>query len=272
MKNARLLVILGVFVFLTAIIVLGSTVFTLNTVEIGWLSTTKVLSATSDSKLIESAEFEKGESVFLLDKEKYRNKLEQNNPYIKVINLEIKFPNKLKVTVVEREELYVLKVVNTKSYSGYSYVYLDYDLKVLKITDSEVVANQQNPAILTIDGPGVNYTVNDFEAGEFTDLPVKEMLKSIGSMLSSTGYTNNLTKALLKTINVHHDVSTTVNIKTTYGLNLKLINATHKTSQKMLEALSVYEYYHNLHPEINDGDITVYELNGEIKKTGPVVS
>ena len=102
MKNARLLVILGVFVFLTAIIVLGSTVFTLSTVEIGWLSTTKVLSATSDSKLIESAEFDKGESVFLLDKEKYRNKLEQNNPYIKVINLEIKFPNKLKVTVVER--------------------------------------------------------------------------------------------------------------------------------------------------------------------------
>ncbi len=270
MKNARLFIILGVFVFLTAIIVLCSTVFTLNTVEIGWLSTTKVLSGTTNSKLIESAELKKGESIFLLDKQHYKQNLEKNNPYLKVINLEIKFPNKLKVTVVEREELYALKVVNTKSASGYSYVYLDYDLKVLKITDSQVLPNQQNPAILTIQN--LNYSVNDFSAGEFTNMPVAEMLTSIGSMLSSTGYTNTLTKALLKTVDVNFDVSTTINIQTTYGLNLKLINATENTSQKMLKALSVYEYYHNSHPEINAGDITVFEQNGEIRATGPNVN
>lgn len=270
MKNARLLIILGVFVFLTAIIVLCSTVFTLGTVEIGWLSTTKVLSSKTDSQIVESAEFKKGESIFLIDKEKYKQNLETNNPYLKVINLEIKFPNKLKVSVVEREELYALKVVNTKAASGYSYVYLDYDLKVLKITDSQVVANQQNPAILTLQN--LNYTVNDFSAGSFTNMPVANMLTSVGSMLSSTGYTNTLTKALLKSIDVNYDVSTTINIQTTYGLNLKIINATEKTSEKMLKALSVYEYYHNTHPEINAGDITVFEHDGAITATGPDVN
>ena len=71
--------------------------------------------------------------------------------------------------------------------------------------------------------------------------------------------------------NVNFDINCTVNIQTTYGLNLKLINAANKTSQKMLKALSVYEYFHNTHPEINSGDITVFEHNGSVEATGPIV-
>ena len=186
----------------------------------------------------------------------------------KVIGLELKFPNQLKVTVSEREELYVIKVANENSNSGYSYVYLDYDLKVLKITDTQVVANQQNPAIVTLDG--LNYSVNDFELGEFINTPVNTTLKSIGYMLTSAGYTNTLYKALIKSIDVDYNINTTINIATTYGLNLKLLKAEQNTSQKMLKALSVYEYYHNSHPEINAGNITVFEKNGNVVATGPM--
>ena len=131
MKNARLLIILGLFVFITATIVLTSTVFTLNTVEIGWLSTTKVLNNTTDADIIESANFQKGESVFALNKEQYKKNLEKNNPYIKVINLEIKFPNKLKVSVVEREELYAFlqKKKTTLQKIPYRYTYTPQDTK-----------------------------------------------------------------------------------------------------------------------------------------------
>lgn len=268
MKNARLFIILGVFVFLTTLIILCSTVFTLNTIDLGWLSTTKVLSDKTDKDIIDSGEFNFGESVFLLKKDKYKHNLEKNNPYLKVIGLELKFPNQLKVTVSEREELYVIKVANENSNSGYSYVYLDYDLKVLKITDTQVVANQQNPAIVTLDG--LNYSVNDFELGEFINTPVNTTLKSIGYMLTSAGYTNTLYKALIKSIDVDYNINTTINIATTYGLNLKLLKAEQNTSQKMLKALSVYEYYHNSHPEINAGDITVFEKNGNVVATGPM--
>lgn len=267
MKNFRLIIVLGVFVFLTTIIVLSSTVFTLHHVEIGWLSTTKVLSSKTDNQIIESGQFENGESVFLLNKEKYKQNLEINNPYIKVINLEIKFPNRLKVTVVERDELYALKIQNKKAAGGFSYVYLDYDLKVLKIVNSEVQQNQQNPAILTIQN--LTYTVDDFKVGEIANVPVREMLTSVGSMLSSTGYTNTAVKALIKNIDVNYDINCTLNIKTTYGLNLKIVNSTEKTSAKILKALSIYEFYHNSYPEINSGDITVFERNGVIDATGP---
>lgn len=270
MKNVRLIIILGVFVFITTIIVLCSTVFTLNTVELGWLSTTKVLSDKTNTEIIESGEFKNGESVFLINKNKYKQNLEENNPYLKVVNMEIKFPNKLKVTVSEREELYALKVVNEKSASGFSYVFLDYDLKVLKITDNQVIPNQQNPAVLTIQN--LEYTVDDFSAGKFTNLPVKNMLTSLGYMLSSTGYTNKLSKALIKTIDLKVDVNTLINIQTTYGLNLKILKAEENTSKKFLKALSVYEYFHTNHPEVNAGDITVFEQNGVVQATGPNVN
>lgn len=270
MKNARLIIILSVFVIITTIIVLCSTVFTLSTVDLAWLSTTKVLSGKTNSEIIDSGKFKTGESIFLINKEEYINNLESSNPYLRVINLEIKFPNKLKVSVAEREELYALKVVNENSASGYSYVFLDYDLKVLKITDNQVVPNQQNPAVLTLNN--LNYTINDFSAGEFTNLPVANMLTSIGYMLSSAGYTNTLYKALIRTIDLKFDINTTINIQTTYGLNLKLLKAQENTAQKMLKALSVYEYYHNTHPEINSGDITVFEQNGNIVATGPNVN
>ena len=269
MKNVRLVIILGIFVFLTLIIVLCSTVFTLNTVDLGWLSTTKVLSETSDSQIIESGEFEAGQSVFLIDKEKYTHNLEKNNPYLKVLGMEIRFPNKLKITVSEREEHYVLKVVNENSLSGYSYIYLDYELKVLKITDTQVPVSQENPAILTLQN--LNYTVNDFELGEFAETPLNDTLKSVGSMLTSAGYTNKIYKALIKTIDVKYDVNSTMEIQTTYGLKLRILNAQIDTSQKMLKALSVYEYYHNNHPEIVVGDITVYEKFGEVVAAGPKV-
>ncbi len=270
MKNVRLVIVLGIFAFLTLIIVLCSTVFTLNTVNLGWLSTTKVLSDTTDEQIIESGKFELKQSVFLINKQQYTENLERNNPYLKVLGMEIQFPNKLKVTVKEREELYVLKVANELSASGYSYVHLDYELKVLKITDTQVIANQQNPAILTLNN--LNYTISDFTVGEFTNMPVEEMLISIGNMLTSAGYTNTLYKALIKTIDVKYDVNTTINIQTTYGLNLKLLKAENATGQKMLKALSIYEYYHNNHPEVNAGDITVFEQNGEVRATGPNVN
>ena len=71
--------------------------------------------------------------------------------------MEIKFPNKLTVKLSEREELYVLKVVASENSSVYNYVYLDYDLKVLKISTTPVTPNGVTPAVLEIQ----NYNLTD---------------------------------------------------------------------------------------------------------------
>lgn len=267
MKNKRLVVILSVFLVLTILIVLCSTVFTLHTVDIVWLTSNNNLSDVSKTQILEAGEFKMGESVFLLNKNKYTSNLEKKLPYVKVVGMEIKFPNKLTVKLSEREELYVLKVVASENSSTFNYVYLDYDLKVLKITTSPVTPNGVNPAVLEIE----NYNLTDanFTLGEKVNLPISSALTSVGSMLASTGYGGSKAKALIEYMVLKYDFKSEINIKTTYGLTLKLEDALIKTDLKMLKALTVYEEYHNNHPEINSGVITVYENNGSIVASAP---
>ena len=269
MKNKRLVVLLSIFLVITVLIVLCSTVFTLHTVDIVWLTSTNNLNNATKESIMAAGNIKTGESVFLLNKEEYKNNIEKNLPYAQIISLEIGFPNKLTIKLSEREELYVLKVVNSKNTNQYSYVYLDYDLKVLKIVNSPVDANGTNPAILQIE----NYNLTDanFEVGTYASMPVNNALISIGNMLASTGFGGTNANALIESMVLNYSYKSEIIIKTTYGLTLKLEDALQKTSQKMLKALSVYEEYHNNHPEINAGVITVYENNGIIVASAPQV-
>lgn len=266
MKNKRLVVILSVFLVLTILIVLCSTVFTLHTVDVVWLTSSNQLKDVSRTNIIEAGEFKTGESVFLINKSKYINNLETKLPYLKVLGMEIKFPNKLSLKLAEREELYVLKVAEQKS-NSFCYVYLDYELKVLKMSNTQVPPNGVNPAVLEI----VNYNLTDanFELGKKVDLPISNALVSVGNMLASTGYGGSKANALIESMVFEYDFKSEISIKTTYGLTIKLQDALIKTNQKMLKALTVYEEYHNNHPEINSGVIRVYESGGNIIAAAP---
>ena len=103
MKNARLFIILGVFVFITTLIILCSTVFTLNTIDLGWLSTTKVLSDKTDKDIIDSGEFNFGESVFLLKKDKYKHSL-TNDERLKLSEAKQTIKDYAKKLIAEKKE------------------------------------------------------------------------------------------------------------------------------------------------------------------------
>ena len=61
MKNKRLIVILSVFLVITILIVLCSTVFTLHTVDIVWLTSNNNLSDVNKTQILEAGEFKKGD-------------------------------------------------------------------------------------------------------------------------------------------------------------------------------------------------------------------
>ena len=267
MKNKRLIAILSVFLVLTILIVLCSTVFTLHTVDIVWLTNTPNLNDVSKTQIVSASELKMGESVFLLNKKKYTTNLEKNLPYVKVVGMEIKFPDKLTVKLSEREELYVLKVVDSTNSNKFNYVYLDYELKVLKISTTQVAANGVNPAVLEVE----NYNLTDanFTLGEKANLKIGGALIAVGNMLATTGYGGSKANALIESMVFNYGFKSEINIKTTYGLNIKIEDALIKTDAKMLKALSVYEEYHNNHPEINSGVITAYESGGVIVASAP---
>ena len=72
MKNKRLVIILSVFSFLVLIAVLCSTVFTVKSVSLNWL-TFKSAFVDMDDEITSNVEL--GESVFLVDKKAIINKL-----------------------------------------------------------------------------------------------------------------------------------------------------------------------------------------------------
>ncbi len=135
MKNKRLTLMLIVFAVFVLVISFTSALFMLSSVKVNFLSSCPMFVAKEDM-IIESANFEYGKSVFFLKKDVYKNNLEINNPYLKVINIETIFPNKLKINCVQRESLFCIK--------NFDYYYiLDDDFKVLEKTDSSKFLTNQ---------------------------------------------------------------------------------------------------------------------------------
>ena len=128
MKNKRLTLMLIVFAVFVLVISFTSALFMLSSVKVNFLSSCPKF-VSKENMIIESANFEFGKSVFFLKKDIYKNNLEINNPYLKVINIETIFPNKLKINCIQRESLFCIK--------NFEYYYiLDDDFKVLEKTDS----------------------------------------------------------------------------------------------------------------------------------------
>ncbi len=94
MKNKRLTLMLIVFAVFVLVISFTSALFMLSSVKVNFLSSCPMFISKEDM-IIKSANFEYGKSVFFLKKDTYVNNLEINNPYLKVINIETIFPNKL---------------------------------------------------------------------------------------------------------------------------------------------------------------------------------
>ena len=95
MKNKKLIALLSILGFLAIIVLLCSTVFTLKTVNVNWLTTRYKLSDVTSDKIIEDNNFDFGGSIFFLKKDKIVSSLEEKYPYIKVVSVETNFPNKI---------------------------------------------------------------------------------------------------------------------------------------------------------------------------------
>ena len=74
------------------VVILSFTLFSLRTIELDF-RTNKTYITETDQEIIESGEIKMGGSVFFRSKNKYIEKIESKNPYIKVVNIETVFPS-----------------------------------------------------------------------------------------------------------------------------------------------------------------------------------
>lgn len=166
-----------------------------------------------------------GRTTIIHGKKGYIKNLENFNPYIKVINIETKFPSSFVVHLAERQEVYAIEFEN-------GHYICDEELRILRI--SYTYSNKQDNAILLsfegvdikdnlVEGEYININLPNIYSTLFgLNRPLGEQQYLIESITISNEYDsvikNNQSVATLK----YFSGQTFKIINTSYGLEFKI--------------------------------------------------
>lgn len=139
MKKKRLFLIISISVLLVLAFMIGSPFFKLQSVEIKFINDKNEVVLLKDNfvfnnqqkinKIISSANFDYGSSLFLINKQNYVSRLDKGNPYLKLVNISSVFPNKMIVYAKERKPIFYISNCE-------NYFLLDSDFKILEVTNN----------------------------------------------------------------------------------------------------------------------------------------
>ncbi len=239
MKSKKLIVFLSSLVFLTVLIVLNSTIFTLQKVSVNWLTTKYELTYIKDYDIIDNVSL--GDSIFLVNKEGVASLLEKKYPYLRVVSIETKFPNHIVVHSAERENLYAVKL------SDNEYAVIDELGKVLNISNSTIFAGSELGAKpIRVIFNSLPLSVKDFVIGQTAAVDsVVELLTQLSYTLRESNYSPTNSKGVFLSIEITATgTGNEVRMTTRNGMIICLKEAGNLTTEKFLLALERYNYYH----------------------------
>ena len=131
MKKGAVITLSIVALILVLTGVLFGAVFCLRTQKVVVLGETPVTISKED--IVSAAGFKKGESIFLLDKEKAISNIEAKHAEIKVVQIKTTSVTEIEIRIRARHKMFYTTF-------GENYFILDEDLKVLDIISSEAWA------------------------------------------------------------------------------------------------------------------------------------
>lgn len=232
-KNKTLALVLGILFALVLVVALGQSVFRVGKVELVAHTTTNYLSTLNESSVLSSSKLSKGKSVFLLDRDEYAKNLEQAQPYIKVLSIEVSWPNVVKFHYAERTELYAI------SLNDDAYAYVDAEFKVLKVSKSSFVSTQQNCIKLDI---SLNKSSSEIEPGTFLDKTEFGDFLNLKDAYSELGYSQSQMKAMISSITTqNNEDGHTIVMQTFLGVKIQILNSGYYTPQKVALAYSMLD-------------------------------
>ena len=217
--------IITTFISLLAIIVLlvvlSSTLFAVKEVKVSVESASSALASTNENEIVEMSNIKNGANVFLLEKKKAKRSIEQNCPYIKVLNIETKFPNIVVIHVVERDEVFAFQT------SDKCYI-TDGELKVLRIVDGEYSSKTSNAIKVLYDGDGA-------AAGEF--LSVSEKFLPLNTMENSNYQNYSIDENALQDFCARYEMISVfedkIVLQTFLGVKVCIYDPSYKQQEKL---------------------------------------
>ena len=152
---------------------------------------------------------DKGGVVFFVNKKNITEDIEKNHPYVKVINIETVFPNKLVVHYAVREETFAVKDFNNDK------VYIiDDELKILRILNSSTYDSTQENAILIENLSVVNTsaTIGEYLNVDYSNTQItvekeyfNNIIKQLSDMFLVCSRDVSEQRATIKRINFDYD-------------------------------------------------------------------
>lgn len=127
-KKVIIFTSVGIVAIVLLLIILAFTTFSLKSVTLDFRTSRSVL-VMEDEEILQAGDFSKS-SVLFYNKNKAKQKMEEKYPYLKVINIETKWPSSFVVHVAERQEVYRVEGEDKN-------FYLDNELKVLRSSPLE---------------------------------------------------------------------------------------------------------------------------------------
>lgn len=187
-KHKKLTICICVLLLLIiTIVILVFTLFSLKDVELELKTQTLNLTQDVQDEIV-SKTLENKQTVLFMNKQAIQDDLEKQFPYLKIVNIETKFPNKLVVHCTEREELFAV-VSNGKTY------FLDEDLKILRVSSEIYTKIENGPVVLTfksikIDGNSIlpvtlDLNLDEAKEGMFLSLENEGSPQSFSNQINS---------------------------------------------------------------------------------------
>ena len=237
------------------VVILSFTLFSLRTIELDF-RTNKTYITETDQEIIESGEIKMGGSVFFRSKNKYIEKIESKNPYIKVVNIETVFPSKFVIHVAERQEIFAVE-------NNDQFYITDDEFKVLRITDS-YASTQDNAMLLE----GLQVADENYAVGQFMDV---SGYQPIYDALFENNRSLNEQITLIESINlteIYDDVlnenQSAIELEFFNGQTYIIYNSTYGLTYKvelMLDVFSQIYTYIGQTIKVNGEDVVLTEDN-----------
>lgn len=243
-----------VFASIVMLIVLSSAIFALQSVEVEFSQEVSNLEG-KQQEIVEAGDFAYGTNVLFLKKSPYIDKLEKQFPYLKILNIETCFPNRLVIHAEERQELFTVKLDDNL------YVVIDEDYKILrKINVSGTfVSTPTNPILLS----GVKFSGGKNE-GDFLQIDSSQESLMLNVLVGCKQWNleNDFLKSKIEQIYIDYEKQSDVLIKMHTGVQILLKNASVGCETMLNLAFSAYDYSSEYR---NQGTMEVRIIDGQAK-------
>lgn len=209
-----LIILFGAIGLLLLCVILSFTLFRVHSVKLEFQNETDIFaSEESKDKVIKSSGISYSTPIFGVNKTQMVQNLEKENPYIKVVNIETVFPNRLVVHCAQREETFAIKI------GEMLYYIVDDELKILDIKrQSDYISSNINASLLS----GATVLNPSADKGEFLHLGDGEE-DVISDLMVAFAYNNKTIsdfKAMIKNVDISYGNDFYTTLKTEINLNL----------------------------------------------------